>query len=76
MNRINSIWPVTTAEQAHEERVYDAAKSLLDGELLYRDSECHICGKPISDSLSVARGIGSDCWQHVLEQLDLMAVSA
>jgi len=27
---------------------------------------CHICGKELSDPVSIARGIGPECWQDIL----------
>jgi hypothetical protein len=35
---------------------------------------CQISGQRVSDKASEARGIGSDCWQHVLSRLSAMQI--
>jgi len=54
-----------TRRERHEKRVYEIAQRLVDVEI--RGRRCACCGKRIWDTESVARGIGSECWQSVLD---------
>jgi hypothetical protein len=49
--------------------VYEVADRVYRGEnAIYGPASfCHICGKGVIDPASIERGIGPDCWQHVLE---------
>lgn len=31
---------------------------------------CRICGKPLVDAESMARRIGPDCYQHIMQNLE------
>ena len=43
---------------------------LFRGSGLALSLRCCICRKELSDSESIARGIGSDCWQDVLRAIE------
>jgi hypothetical protein len=60
-----------TRRRRHEQKVYDIAKQLVlgDGTPIGPRSHCVICGKFLNDPESIARGIGSDCWQVVLSAI-------
>jgi hypothetical protein len=34
------------------------------------NGNCEICGRALSDPESIKRGIGSECWQHVLSAVE------
>jgi hypothetical protein len=36
--------------------------------ILVASSRCVLCGKALDDPESISRGIGSDCWQSVLQR--------
>jgi Family of unknown function (DUF6011) len=55
-----------TRRRRQENRVYDTAQRILEGRRLGPRRHCVICGKGLSDTESIERGIGSDCWQGVL----------
>lgn len=57
---------VTRAERV-EKLVYQEANALLAGRGFRPGLRCWICGKKITDEQSKSRGIGSDCWQRVLQ---------
>jgi hypothetical protein len=31
---------------------------------------CYVCGRNLTDLESINRGIGSECWQHVLSAIE------
>jgi hypothetical protein len=51
-------------------RVMHVARKIIAQEATGPARTCFICGKALSDQESIARGIGSDCWQGVLEQIE------
>ena len=58
-----------TRQQRQEKRVYETAQGILARKQYGPRNTCIICGKPVWDGESVERGIGSDCWQNVLESI-------
>ncbi len=48
--------------------VYEAAEALKNNALTPR-KRCRICGRGLEDHASIARGIGSECWEQVLAAL-------
>lgn len=61
-----------TRAQRIEKKVYAVVKALLGGGQLTASRTCLICGKGCSDPESIKRGIGSDCWQHILSAMSAM----
>jgi hypothetical protein len=64
------------AKQAAETRrarqarhVYDAARRIVAGEIFGPRDSCYICGRGLDDPESKQRGIGSDCWQFILDAI-------
>jgi hypothetical protein len=55
-----------TKARRRERRVAEAAKKILAGLGIGKRNNCAICGRGLDDPNSVARGIGSECWQDVL----------
>ena len=53
-----------------EQRIHTAGAVLLREEPLGPRDDCYICHKKLDDEESVARGIGPECWQHVLEWIE------
>jgi hypothetical protein len=60
----------TTRARRQEQKVYAAAKRITEGLQTGPRENCCICGRGLDDADSVARGIGSDCWQLVLTELE------
>jgi hypothetical protein len=61
-----------TRKARQEMRVRKIAHHVMvNGEKLTAREYCYICGKKLSDAASMARGIGSDCWQEVLAQIQM-----
>jgi hypothetical protein len=61
-----------TRKQRQERAVYRAAEDLKANKLTPRQT-CRICGRGLSDPDSFNRGIGSECWGHVLALLERIA---
>jgi hypothetical protein len=59
-----------TRARRRERKVYIAAEKIVQGHVYGPRAHCVICGKGVSDPPSIERGIGSDCWQDVLKQLE------
>jgi uncharacterized protein DUF6011 len=62
-----------TAKQAAETRqnrqrakVYIVARRVVVGQGIGPQDHCYVCGRALEDPQSIARGIGSECWQGVL----------
>jgi hypothetical protein len=56
-----------TRQARQEKHVYGVARRIVDGEVFGPATSCQICGKGLGDPESKLRGIGSDCWQKILE---------
>jgi hypothetical protein len=52
-----------------DKRVYDAARRIASGDACGPRADCIICSRGLGDPQSIQRGIGSECWQAVLELL-------
>ena len=59
-----------TRRHRREKTVYDIVRRIRAGQDL-RNSHCRICSRVLSDSESIARGLGSECWQDVMAKLSL-----
>jgi hypothetical protein len=33
-------------------------------------AHCYVCGRHLTDPASISQGIGSECWQDVLSQIE------
>jgi hypothetical protein len=58
-----------TRRKRQDQRVYEAARRIVDGEVFGPADSCFICWRHLDDPESVRRGIGSECWQGVLERI-------
>src|SRR5699024_6489958 len=67
------------AAQKRAERMakatYEAARRLKQDTLAPKHN-CIICGRGLGDDESIQRGIGSECWQRVLDIVHLLDRSA
>jgi hypothetical protein len=60
--------------QARKERlVYETARRIVDGHVFGPRRNCCICGRGLGDEQSIERGIGSECWQLVLDIIRQLA---
>jgi hypothetical protein len=56
-----------TRRRRQELRVYQAARRIVEAGGIGQRSHCYICGKYLTDPTSIGHGIGSECWEKVLE---------
>ncbi len=64
-----------TVDVRTEREVHAIAKRIIEGYGIGPQHRCAICRKSLSDRESIDRGIGSECWQYVLEMLTKMAAA-
>lgn len=64
-----------TRRRRQQQRINSAALALAAGKSIGPRSSCYVCGRGLDDPQSVARGIGSECWQDVLRFMELAAAS-
>ena len=62
-----------TKQRRQEKRVYETVQRIGAGERFGPRSHCVICKRGLDDPQSIQRGIGSECWQSIL---DLLAATA
>jgi hypothetical protein len=60
-----------TRRHRRDAQVYAAVKRLASGGAFIPWTNCEVCGRGLDDPESIARGIGSDCWQDVLRLLEI-----
>jgi hypothetical protein len=58
---------VQTRRAPQEARIHLAARRIVSAMSIDQQRRCYCCGKALTDSESNARGIGSECWQRVLD---------
>ena len=55
-----------TRIKRQEKKTYFVVDRILTNQPVGPRSNCYICGRGLHDPPSIARGIGSECWQGVL----------
>jgi len=60
---------VATRARRREKRFQEAIQALRNNALRPAD-HCRCCKKPLIDPPSIARGIGPECWEHVLKAVE------
>lgn len=59
-----------TRRDRQERRVYAVAKRITQGGRYGPRHHCFICGRVLDDPQSITRGIGPECWQGVLGEIE------
>jgi hypothetical protein len=59
-----------TRERRRQKLIYQAGKHILAGGNYGPRHSCYICHKAMFDAPSVTRGIGPECWDHVLSTIE------
>jgi hypothetical protein len=59
-----------TRQRRHELKVQAIVKKMLRDESVGPSTHCVLCKKQLSDPQSLARGIGSECWQGILSRVE------
>jgi Family of unknown function (DUF6011) len=52
-----------------DRRVHKIAQQLLDGHAIGPARHCVVCQRGLDDPESIQRGIGSECWQSILDRI-------
>jgi len=60
---------ITRARRQERQILAIARRIVANAKIGPRDN-CVICGRGLGDPESIERGIGSECWQSVLEQIE------
>jgi Family of unknown function (DUF6011) len=61
---------VETRARRREQRIWQAADAIRKGAGIGRRGDCYCCGKLLTDPISIERGIGPECWEHVLRAVE------
>jgi hypothetical protein len=58
-----------TRQERRRDKVHIVAKRSAAGLSTGPAKHCYICGRFLTDPVSIDRGIGSECWQDVLNAI-------
>jgi hypothetical protein len=58
-----------TRAKRQAQKVYRIVKRIVEGHSIGPRTNCVVCGRGLADQQSIDRGIGSECWQDVLSEL-------
>jgi hypothetical protein len=58
---------VATRRYRQQRRIHEAARRILADNGIGKQKRCFVCHKALTDTASIYRGIGPECWQHVLD---------
>jgi hypothetical protein len=61
-----------TRKRRAEQRVNQIAQWIVEGRKTGPSNRCHNCHRALDDQVSIARGIGSECWQVILRVVERM----
>lgn len=61
-----------TRQRRTKERIHGIAARMLRDEKIGPSSRCEICGRTLADDVSIARGVGSECWQTILAEVEAL----
>jgi Family of unknown function (DUF6011) len=64
-----------TRARRQEKQVWQAANQIVQNKQTGPRTSCVCCWKSLTDPESIARGIGSECWQHVLTAIERIKAS-
>ena len=67
---------VETRKRRREARIHRIALRILKNEGIGPQTHCACCRKFLTDPASISRGVGSECWGHLLEQVERLKVEA
>jgi hypothetical protein len=65
-----------TRDERQERRVWQIAERVVKKQQTGPRRHCFVCGRGLADPQSIGRGIGSECWQAVLEQISKITAGA
>jgi Family of unknown function (DUF6011) len=59
-----------TRQRRREKLIHEIAAKAVRDEKTGPRGNCIICNKRVDDPASIERGVGSDCWQNVLQRIE------
>ena len=59
-----------TRARRREKKIHLLATSIATKSGVKPGTHCYVCGKSLTDAESIARGIGPECWQEVLQEVE------
>ncbi len=62
-----------TRKRRTDLRTHQIAKAIIAQEKIGPRNNCARCGRGLTDEESIARGIGSECWEDILQMAEAMA---
>jgi hypothetical protein len=65
-----------TRRRRRQQRTHEAARAIVARHGVQPSHNCFICGRGLADHVSIARGIGSECWQGVLSTVEALRGNA
>jgi Family of unknown function (DUF6011) len=65
-----------TRKRRHEKLIHAIAAKVVRDEKTGPSDFCILCKKAVTDPASIERGIGSDCWQGVLDSIERQKAAA
>jgi hypothetical protein len=65
----------TTRDDRQRRRVWVIARGIVDKQQTGPRQHCCVCGRGLGDPQSIARGIGSECWESVLDQVSIITAA-
>jgi hypothetical protein len=65
-----------TRHDRKQKRVWTAANYIREKQDIHTSGHCWICGRYLDDPESINRGIGPECWQDVLTQMQQLCSTA
>jgi hypothetical protein len=60
-----------TRKRRKEEKIAKITRDFLLGKHIGNLRNCAFCEKVLSDPVSIERGLGSECWPHLMDRLSL-----
>ncbi|ATQ66888.1 MULTISPECIES: DUF6011 domain-containing protein [Methylosinus] len=67
--KVSAAKGAVTNKRRRDKRIHDIAKKIIGGANLSSTS-CVCCGRALTDPETIERGIGPECWSHVLEAIE------
>jgi hypothetical protein len=63
---------VASRHRRHVQKIYEICRDLIEREQLGPSGFCKNCHRALTDEVSIRRGIGPECWQHVMRGIELL----
>ena len=65
-----------TRVSRRRDKIYIAARCVRERQGIGARRHCYVCGRHLDDAVSIKRGIGPECWQEVLSQIEALVSHA